>query len=252
MGLTFPEPDEPYPTVPVEERKQARSTNRVDLSDLATLVYPDDLRQLITDPESTAPAIPYNRPEGRLAWLKPWMLNPVDSYPFVEWDDLDISQRQWVVSERIGWAMGENVDTFGTLDDSIPPWIAERVREMDLTSDDQWECAKVAATILYSAYRRDRVLKASKDIIQPANAGHLMAEGNVLARVKGMMQDRSGYLRKVQFDEPVNAYTMLYGDKIAKGGDMLTACTVEDTEEHEITTAYGTIKKVYRARAVSL
>lgn len=228
----------------IERRHSAR---RGDVSDPSTTTAEDVARKVIDDALRAAMRIDYA--EGRLGWIEPWMLDPDDSYPFVEWDDLDMRERAFVLTKRVGWAIERNRLQ---IEDTCLSALTFDLEAIPDRHDDQMDATKAAADRLQRAVIESEKVRKNSGQPVPAKKGHLMAEGSTLARVRGMLKDGSALKRKVQFLEPVNAFTMLYGDRIAVGGDMLTACTTEDTQEVELKDSVGRPRTVYISRAVSL
>lgn len=190
---------------------------------------------------------------SRLGIFDPDLLDPPDSYPFVEYSDFDADRRAMLLTCRLTWAV-ERLPANYLTTSAIAGLTDATKRIAEGEKEDGWEATRLVAKALKRAIaaseEENRLL--AKAGPQPARPGHMMAEGQVLARVKGMIRDNAAYHRKAQFDEPVNAFTMLSGDRLAKPGDMLTACTTSDTEEHEIKTFAGAKKTVYTTWVVNI
>lgn len=178
------------------------------------------------------------------------LLDPADSYPFYEYSDFGLKDRALILGCRVAVAIERMPEGYLTHDAQN-----ELIRALDeiarVESENGWAATVQAAAALEEAVKAS--VKPTVASPLPARPGHLMAEGRAYSIAKEAIKENKHYPRRVSFDEPVNRYTMLTGDRLAVGGDMLTAVTISDTEEHEIKGfGRGVIKTVYTARAVSI
>lgn len=181
-----------------------------------------------------------------------------EGYSVVEWSELNDTDRYLILRDRIGWLMKQT--QFGQhltnpdkerLNVLVKHVAVGRTEDhVDATS----HAIRVALSVVAEVEERMRAAQRINAVAHPpARAGHLMAEGNALVRAKAhLVGSTREYVRKVIFDEPVNHFTMLHGDKIATGGDMLTGVTVTDTIESQIVAFDGKYKTIYTAKAFSL
>lgn len=180
--------------------------------------------------------------------------NSYDGYPFEEWSDLSEGQKRVLAASRIGNALSGQVN----------PGIAEKAirdaRSAAMQTEDARAMAHIVTSAVNAAHRQQRehevreAQRKAEDAVRnsaAAGSGVLLAEGSMLrvamAHVEGRTQR---YERQVSFNRPIPQYACLYGDQIALGGDMLTGCTVTDTEPKEIRVA-GETKTIYVAKAIS-
>lgn len=221
---------------------------------------PDEMCERVKALVQSIPANMYDLPYltgNYLTDMKPEDVFVVgDGYPMVDWSDLTNAQKEWVLTIRAAWMMrmtGARIPTrsISTLCAKIIS-LANREQERDPEKDPN-----VASTLAVAHILCELVMEPEDEegASGPKNPyGHLMAEGSVLHRVESMIASKQGYEREVSFREPVAAFTMLAGgDRIAKGGDMLTSCTTTDAKpETWVDRATGKPKLVWKAKAVTI
>lgn len=201
-------------------------TRRGDVSQPST----DDSLMNKTKPTSNKSLDPYSLfGDEDLSFL-----DPDEGYPVIDWEDLSDQQQTevlYVYAHRMQASMGLH---------RIAPSTLRNFVERIVPVEDRLEgLEQVRKHLEATVALLDKALagSSSKDIPAPARPGHLMAEGFVLEvarRAAANVEPRM--MRAVSFREPVNAFTMLYGDQIAKPGDMLTGVTLRDTIPEETKT----------------
>lgn len=181
---------------------------------------------------------------------------PDGSYPHVEWQDITTDLRAAYGTVWMGVALRQEAWDAKDIDQRV----LERklhavIRFADITQCPEYDTMESYKALISdyakAAIKEQQALKKS-DTPVAARQGHLMGYGSQLARARAMIRDGSALQRKVQFDEPVNAWTCLTGDRLAHGGDMLTAMTVTDTVPVEIKDYNGKPKTVYQSKAVTV
>lgn len=181
-----------------------------------------------------------------LPWVQGWMLNPAgEVYPFVEFGDLSPDDTESMVGR---WLYDRAKAGFCDSEDRVVAMdvlTRERSFETAMTPDDLTVKIKQAMT---TAVQRRLVRGRLWASPVPACDGHLMASEREAVRA-----DRLAVSRRFEFDseEPFNAYTMLYGKKIAKGGDMITGCTVTDGVAKEFRDFEGRTRVRYYGHGVT-
>lgn len=176
------------------------------------------------------------------------LLNPEDgSYPHIEYIDLTWDERREYLRALTSWAVARLPDD---LSDFAEGLLASDINTVcDKHKDSVLDAVRALQERIENAVAVTK--KENDGLPKPARAGHLMAEGRAYAIAKEAVENKR-YSRKVTFNEPVNAFTMLHGDTLAVGGDMLTAVTVTSTEEHQIKDYAGRPKTVHTSWAVSI
>jgi hypothetical protein len=207
-------------------------------------VVVDKVSQASTRDESVSDAKRSGTPQGAGSY---------DGYPFEEWADLDEAQKAALAASRIG----------NVLAGQVSPGIAEKAirdsRSVAMQAKDARDMRQVVQDAVNAALRwhqEEKDREAARKIEEAVRnsqgrPGDLMAEGSMLRQAQMHVHGQTRrYERSVTFDRPVAKFTCLNGDRLAKGGDMLTGCTVTDTEEQVIRTYDGKVKKVYTAKAI--
>lgn len=176
------------------------------------------------------------------------LLNPPDgSYPHIEFPDLSWDERKTYAMCLSTWAVNRLPNDLSDFATGL------HAADLNTICDQQKESPiGFVKAIAESLARAIAVTKREEDAApKPARPGHLMAEGRAMSVAREAVANKR-YSRKVTFSEPVNVFTMLHGDAIAVGGDMLTAVTVTGTEEHQIKDFRGGTRTVYTSWAVSI
>lgn len=216
---------------------------------------PQDVVELAKREADAAWKIDYSKLQSRVPMTADLLDPPGGEYPFFEYSDFDADQRGILLGCRVAWALSRMKK--GTLTLNASDALSRHIADLGAAEDENgWEATVRAAALLKAAVKASEeereVLRKASSGPQPARPGHLMAEGRALAVAKGAIKEGNYYSRKVTFSEPVNAFTMLHGDNLARGGDMLTAVTITDTEEFTVATYGGRRETRYTAKAVNI
>lgn len=205
-----------------------------------------DIVDDVSDP-STEPG-PEKVPSERRSLRDDLLDPPNGGYPFIEWEDVSDNEKMVLGLKLMGEAGMVAGITHHTLFTAAQARInVEAVKAPTRPALKDMVARVVAETI-------DKIEEAKKQASvdpQPARPGHLMAQGSMLRTARQAIRDGNRMARKVSFTEPVNAFTCLHGDSLARGGDMLTAVTICDTTEETYNGVDGRPKTRYIARAVT-
>lgn len=165
------------------------------------------------------------------------LLNPPDgSYPFIEWEDLDLGDRLAYLHLRAGQMVS----------DAKVPYTFDQMNNLyeriEKTVEKNYRASKT--NILQRTDGLTRAfIKSLRIATPPVNPKHLKATPSQIMRAE------ETYTRNVEFTEPVEKYTCLYRDRPAKGGEMITSITITDATPITKKSGYGTETTVYVAKA---
>lgn len=177
------------------------------------------------------------------------LLDPPDgTYPHIEFPDLSWDERKSYAMCLSKWAIKRLPTPLSEFADGLHASDLNTI--CDQQKDGVIPFVKAIAESLARAVEVTR--REASAAPQPARPGHLMAEGRAYGVAKEAIEQGNRMGRKVTFNEPVNAFTMLHGDHVAVGGDMLTAVTITSTEEHQIKDFAGRMKTIYTSHAVNI
>lgn len=175
-------------------------------------------------------------------------LNPPDgAYPFIELGDLTTRQKEQIALARLGI---DNM-TIATRPQEAVTAAMDRVRAAAIQmSESMSEFQKVCDGIGKKFQQQVDDIIARKDEVQAGMAKaaphHLLASES--QRARAMFEQGK---RKVSFNERVCAWTCVSGDYLARGGDMITGCTINDAQEVIDTDAYGNQRQRWVAWVVN-